>query len=608
MLLAALLASSLAPPSQAHPAVQAHPLSSAAVTQQSSAQPGGRQTIEHLRFRGTSRFEAASFSAAASSAPKLLGDEARSMPAVVKPLLKKVGLRSFAAAAATLTAPNPNGLRVVAPDRNFAGANGLTQLDQRNAGAGVYANTQFSTEPPDQGLCVGDGYVMESINDALAVYTSSGQPVAGPVPLPQFFSIAPEINRTTGLRGPFTFDVRCYFDPETRHWFVTQGEEDLDPVTGKPTGPTSVLVAVSQTSSPIGFYNQFAIDTTDASDPNCPCFGDQPLIGADRYGFYVSTNEFPVAATGFNGSQVYAMSKSALEQGVTPPIVHINVGLTVPTPLQDVGALWFSLQPSFSPRGGLDVSHGGTEYFLSALQFGDFGPLDNRIAAWALTNTSSLNSFAPDINLQHVVITSETYGQPNPGAQQKLGPYPLGTALGQPLPLIATDDDRMNQVVYAKGRLFSGVNTLLKPGTTGVAYFVVSPAFAGGTLHASISAQGYVAVTGENIIYPSIGVNLAGDAVLAATLTGSDYFPSAVYVPIYQSGPGNVRLAAAGAFPDDGFTAYTSYGGAGIGRWGDYSAAVADPQGNIWIATEYIPNRPRTTLANWGTFVGRLVY
>ena len=51
---------------------------------------------------------------------------------------------------------------------------------------------------------------------------------------------------------------------------------------------------------------------------------------------------------------------------------------------------------------------------------------------------------------------------------------------------------------------------------------------------------------------------------------------------------------------------YRSFGFEGVGRWGDYSAAVADTSGRIWMATEYIPNAPRTGLANWGTFIARV--
>jgi hypothetical protein len=57
--------------------------------------------------------------------------------------------------------------------------------------------------------------------------------------------------------------------------------------------------------------------------------------------------------------------------------------------------------------------------------------------------------------------------------------------------------------------------------------------------------------------------------------------------------------------PDDGFTAYKAYGGNGIGRWGDYSAAVASG-GTIWMANEYIPGGARTVLANWGTYISHI--
>jgi len=51
--------------------------------------------------------------------------------------------------------------------------NGLTHADQRLAGTGAYTNTQFSTEPPDQGLCTGNGDVLEVVNAALRVRSAS---------------------------------------------------------------------------------------------------------------------------------------------------------------------------------------------------------------------------------------------------------------------------------------------------------------------------------------------------------------------------------------------------------------------------------------------------
>ncbi|TMF31885.1 MAG: hypothetical protein E6I30_11415, partial [Chloroflexi bacterium] len=62
----------------------------------------------------------------------------------------------------------------------FSGFAGLTHKDQRNAGTGSYANTQFTLEPPDQGLCVGNGQVLEGVNNAFQVFNTSGTPLTAP--------------------------------------------------------------------------------------------------------------------------------------------------------------------------------------------------------------------------------------------------------------------------------------------------------------------------------------------------------------------------------------------------------------------------------------------
>jgi hypothetical protein len=69
----------------------------------------------------------------------------------------------------TLLPPSPAGTPVVSSPGGATGFNGLSHADQRLAGTGIYVNTQFSLEPPDQGLCVGKGFVVEPINLAFAV-------------------------------------------------------------------------------------------------------------------------------------------------------------------------------------------------------------------------------------------------------------------------------------------------------------------------------------------------------------------------------------------------------------------------------------------------------
>jgi hypothetical protein len=486
-------------------------------------------------------------------------------------------------APAALTVPNPANKNVIAPDSKFSGFAGLNTLDSFNANG-------FDLEPPDQALAVGNGYVFEGVNVAFSVYDANTHAkLAGPVASNAFFGIPPEI---------FTSDPRVVFDNDTNRWFVT-----MTAITDR----GYIIIAVSNTSSPLGSYSVYVLDVTDdgtggtPSHPNCPCLADQPLIGFDKYGFYISTNEFPIAAIpGFNGAQIYALSKTQLAAGIIPAVVAFG-GI----PLAE--GLSYSVAPANSTQGG--EMNSGVEYFVSALDF--FGTLDNRVAVWAMGNTNTLVNSTPAVTLQFVIVPSEVYGQPPP-ITQRPGPVPLGTALGLPEGPINSNDDRMQQVVLASSHLWTGLNTVVSGGRTGVAYFIIKADFTGtGKLSASVDTQGYVTINGDSVFYPSIGAGNAGNATMVFSLTGptgnamspNGFYPSVGYVPVSMGqGAGDIRLAAAGVAPDDGFTIYDPAAGF-LGRWGDYSAAVADGNGVVWIASEYIGG-PRDTFTNWSTFLG----
>jgi hypothetical protein len=511
--------------------------------------------------------------------------------------------------------PTPGGTAISTAGSELTSSfQGLNHFDQRTANGG----NQFSLEPPDQGLCTGNGQIVEAVNDVMSVYSAGGTrtPV---VDLNTFFGLPAAINRTTGARGDFLSDPKCYFDTATNRFFLTILQEDPAP---SPRAHT--LIAVSKTGDATGSWWLYSLDATDdglngtPSHPGCPCFGDQPLIGADKNGFYISTNEF--GAT-FNGAQIYAMSKTALENGTVPPVVQFQS-----PPLAE--SLAYSVQPATSPTSAsYDTANGGTEYFLSSLDFD--GTLDNRVAAWAIINTKSLNSATPKLTLQSLVVPSENYATPVP-ADQKAGPHPLGDIgapsllggpAGQPENTLNSNDDRMNQAVYVGGYLWGGVNTLFKDAhgdsKSGIAWFKV---FAkslpvGKFMLAAVVKQGYVAPTGENVLFPSIGVTPAGKAVMVFTLSGPDYFPTAAYSVFDGSGFHTIKVASAGVGPADGFTGYQPIAPDGVERWGDYSAAVSTPDGTVWVAQEYIAQSctdaqyaadttcggTRTSLANWST-------
>jgi hypothetical protein len=504
--------------------------------------------------------------------------------------------------------PDPAPRDITKAGHDFFGFPGLTQFDTRNASNG----NQFSVEPPDQGLAAGNGFVFEVVNDVLAVYTTNGLRLTPPVAINAFLGLPPEIIRgTPNVFGPQPSDPRAYFDHQLQRWFVSAYVQDVDSSTGAALR-SHVYLAVSTTANPLGNYRIYRIDTTDdgkhgtPKNPGCPCFPDQPLIGADAYGFYVSANEFTDDFTGFNGSQIYATSKQGLADGHPGPVVHFfNL------PLAE--GIAYAVQPALS-LGFAGEPASGVEYFLSALDFTN--TLDNRIALWAMLNTSSLASPHPNVKLVNTILRSEVYGLP-PAASQPAGPTPLGTSLGEGLEQIDSGDDRMQEAVFENGRIWAGLTTVVGGGSgphatpmrAGIAYFVVRPTVVGQNVVGLVERQGYVAAEGnDSVMYPSIGVTQDGDAAaMALSVVGKapKNYPSMGFVDLGDDG-GDIQVGGAGTGPEDGFSGYVAFQGAGVARWGDYSWAVADTDGSIWMAAEWIPNSPRTQLANWGTFIGRV--
>jgi hypothetical protein len=253
-----------------------------------------------------------------------------------------------------------------------------------------------------------------------------------------------------------------------------------------------------------------------------------------------------------------------------------------------------------------------TTFFLNTLNFN--GTSDNRIGLWSLTNTSTLNS-TPNLFLQNVVLNVKPYSEPG-YAQQEAGSYPQGMSYGDPEEALNPDDNRMQQVYYTGGQLFSAITSTIYDGTEfvdGVEWFIVTPSFSkSGVLEGGLSGNDYLTVKGQNLIYPAVAVDADHDGgAMTFTLVGPDFFPSAAFINFNSKGTnGNVNVLAQGTAPDDGFTGY--YGVPANeqldGRWGDYSAAVADGE-NIFIATECIcaaAEAHRDFYVNWGTSMSEI--
>jgi hypothetical protein len=523
---------------------------------------------------------------------------------------------------------------------------GINHRQQRLANGG----NQFSLEPPDQGLCAGNGFILESVNDALNVYNANGKSLLGVTALNPFYNYPPSINRTTGVFGPVPTDPSCYFDQPTQRWFhivLTLGQ---DPMTGAFTGQNQLDLAVSQTSSPLGAFTLYHINTVDdgtggTPNHNCdggPCIGDYPHIGADANGFYITTNEYGFFAPGlgFHAAQIYVLSKQALAaNAASVTVVQLDtIGLVGSPGAGLPGNPGFTVWPATSPDSQYATGNNGTEYFMSsdaAAEANGIGA-SRDLVVWSLSNTASLST-SPALSLNNVVLTVNSYSIP-PNALQKKGSTPLikclntpscaTIILGGPDPFteaagpLDSNDTRMQQVTFAAGKLWGALDTTLTVNNVneaGIEWFAVNP------VTSRVIKQGYLGGVNANLIYPAIGVTSSGSGVMAFTLVGPNNFPSAAYASIdAQNGVGPIHIAAAGLGPQDGFSETKVFSPFGNGvprpRWGDYGAAV--PVGNtVWIASEYIGqtctfrqyitntpasplfscNMTRTTLANWYT-------
>ena len=490
------------------------------------------------------------------------------------------------------------------PASGILGFNGLTHLDQRMANGG----NQLSVEPPSPNIAVGNSYVLQGVNNALMVYNTSGTPLLAKVlSSNEFFVLSPAINRTTipNVRGVFPTDMRVFYDAGMDRFVVVQWAH-LNDIFNNPLDQSREYIGVSQSGDPTANWNIYVMDTTNPPlELGCPCIPDYPQLGADAFGLYISSNEYTTSFNGFLHASILAISKASLTSGAATPTLYRFI-------ISASNGYGFAIQPATTPPGAsYFLASGGVQYFVSSqAQFA----AGHDLAIWALSNTGSLATSAPNLSLIQITIPTQSYAFPDV-AIQRPGPTPFGSSLVPPglLPLLDGGDTRILSLSYSVGRLYATLQTAVidDAGHTlvGVAYFIISPAFRGGVLTASVLRQGYVVVGQNHLLRPSLAVNSDGRGAIVFTLVGPNYFPSAAFVQIDTFSTGStIQVAGPGASPEDGFSGYPNIGFSvqGLARWGDYSSAVAVGDGSIWLATEFIPDLPRTQLANWGTFISRV--
>jgi hypothetical protein len=486
-----------------------------------------------------------------------------------------------------------------------------------------------SVEPPDPALCVGGGQVIEMVELAIEIFDTSGALVSGPTDLYSFFGS----QNITGKKGGQDSIglARCYYDTPTNTFFFVA--TDVGNQQGRPPASALLLAVMpAGNTSPVSFV---IVSTTDNGPAptikhrHCPCYEDQPLIGADANGVYISGNEFSLNSAAFNGGQIYAFNKADLVAGTPNPgaVLFEAPNNLFDTPKDKDAAA--SIVPAAATDGVFETANNGTEYFLSAVDFAH--TRDNRIALWAIINTCGIpdstgavacTGFAP--MLTSMILPSNAYGVP-PDARQQKGLTPVGQLCqNNRVSKLSTFDDRMQQVTFANGKLYSAVTTVLtvnKQKHAGLLDFVVNPSIVSGVLNGTITDSQYVASDGLDLFYPAIAATQSGSAVMTFSFSGRNMFPSAGYIPLTSDlGMFEIHTAITGAGAYDGESGYPGCGGFTSALWGFNSSAVAEND-KLWMATEYVSatcdsktwredhtcTKTRGVGSNWGTLVSKLV-
>jgi len=152
-----------------------------------------------------------------------------------------------------------------------------------------------NSAPPDNNGAVGPNHVVEIVNTDFAVFSKTGTPTFGPVPINTLWS-----GFGGGCQTNNDGDPVVSYDRIADRWILSQFQVSQTPF--------QQCVAVSTTPDPTGSYFRYAFSYTDG-------FPDYPKMGVWPDAYYETYNLFNNAGTAFLGSKVCAFDRSKMLTG-----------------------------------------------------------------------------------------------------------------------------------------------------------------------------------------------------------------------------------------------------------------------------------------------------
>jgi hypothetical protein len=462
------------------------------------------------------------------------------------------------------------------------------------------AQQEICCTPPDMALAVGTNFVLQVVNDFVAVYDKRGNLQPGfPKSADTFWGLA---------GGTYTTDPRAFYD-WTNHRFVIVMLTESNPF--NPNGPANVgglLIATSRTQDPRGNWWVYspAIDIGNRGEcPDFPTLGHDSSnwgAGATKGGFYVGINQFGgtgiCQGSGFIQNYFFMFANDEAYNGASIPF-WTQFGLT------HGGTLVDTLQPANMTDWADKPS---AVLFVNSLNINFDG--SNGLVIWSASNpfgwvSGGANPVFAGVN----VGTAHNYSFP-PGADEPNG---NGGVCSQ---CIDTGDSRISgQVKYHAGELFGSFETAVSGSAeAGPIWFDVHPILnASGNITSAEERQEDCFVCGGwanngSAYYATLQPDPENNLVMVFDHSTDAEYPTTAYTS-RRATFGDSLMNGAGIALQFGqaFYAQLCNKSGQFCRWGDYTATAPDltiaSQPSMWFAGQYTNSG-----GNWGTAIGAARY
>jgi hypothetical protein len=459
------------------------------------------------------------------------------------------------------------------PSTNGAETN-EPQPDTPALGTSFLGVADTGSFPPDTQIAVGPNNIVASANGAINILDKRGNSLSSQT-LVNFFS-------PLGAEHNDVFDPWVVYDPYlNRFWMMA--------VSGRTTALSNIVIGLSDTQDATGGWRLWELDATVNGATDTQNWCDYPKLGFDQQAIYVTCNMFQLDTSvtpnvnRFQYSKLRIMTKNQFVNNTGIfwwDFWDLREGNTGTTTL-------FTLQPA--QMFGAAASDG--EFLVNARGGGGAG---STLDVWRVTNAAECcngDNVGPNLANQGHGVNS--YG-PSDGARQ-----PGSTTQ------IDNGDSRLLYAFWKNGRLSTG-HTLACSGTPTNACGGFTELNVSG--YPTISTLRNYAFTagGQDVYFPAMSVNGADDRTMVFTVSDSSLSPTAAYlgIPSIADCPGNPTCFDGGttAFRfGQNSNGYVRLDTRGRNRWGDYSGASPDPNGEgIWLAGEFAAATDDT----WGVQAG----